>query len=97
MRARRRSMGNIRFIGELYKLKMLTSRIMHECLRKLTKVHSDEEALECLCRLLTTVGKDLETETHERIVANKDEAKKQVRSAFLATKSSTMGGETRGG
>jgi hypothetical protein len=42
MKARRRSLGNIRFIGELYKLKMLTARIMHECLRKLLKT-TDEE------------------------------------------------------
>ena len=49
MRARRRSLGNIRFIGELYKLKMLTARIMHECVKKLLKT-TDEESLECLCR-----------------------------------------------
>lgn len=65
-RARRRSLGNIRFIGELYKLKMLTARIMHECVRKLLKA-LDEESLECLCRLLTTVGKDLEIETNGKI------------------------------
>ena len=34
-RARRRSKGNIRFIGELYKLDMLTPRIMHEIINKL--------------------------------------------------------------
>jgi translation initiation factor 4G len=49
MRARRRSLGNIRFIGELYKFKMLTARIMHECVKKLLKT-TDEESLECLCR-----------------------------------------------
>jgi hypothetical protein len=38
MRARRRSLGNIRFIGELYKLKMLTGRIMHECVQVLSRV-----------------------------------------------------------
>ena len=41
-----------RFIGELYKLGMLTARIMHECVRKLLNSNpSDEESLECLCRL----------------------------------------------
>lgn len=29
--SRRRSLGNIRFIGELYKLQMLTPKIMVEC------------------------------------------------------------------
>uniref|UniRef100_UPI00358F0EB3 uncharacterized protein isoform X14 n=1 Tax=Myxine glutinosa TaxID=7769 RepID=UPI00358F0EB3 len=59
--ARRRSLGNIRFIGELFKLKMLTEPIMHDCLIKLLKTH-EEESLECLCRLLTTIGKDLDFE-----------------------------------
>ncbi|XP_069096177.1 eukaryotic translation initiation factor 4 gamma 3 isoform X12 [Pleurodeles waltl] len=60
-KARRRSIGNIKFIGELFKLKMLTEAIMHDCMVKLLKNH-DEESLECLCRLLTTIGKDLDFE-----------------------------------
>ncbi|XP_061574767.1 eukaryotic translation initiation factor 4 gamma 1-like isoform X3 [Cololabis saira] len=59
--ARRRSNGNIKFIGELFKLKMLTEVIMHDCIVKLLKNH-DEESLECLCRLLSTIGKDLDFE-----------------------------------
>lgn len=60
-KARRRSLGNIKFIGELFKLKMLTEPIMHDCVVKLLKNH-DEESLECLCRLLSTIGKDLDFE-----------------------------------
>ncbi|XP_077458729.1 eukaryotic translation initiation factor 4 gamma 3 isoform X3 [Stigmatopora argus] len=60
-KARRRSIGNIKFIGELFKLKMLTEAIMHDCVIKLLKNH-DGESLECLCRLLTTIGKDLDFE-----------------------------------
>lgn len=60
-KARRRSMGNIKFIGELFKLKMLTEVIMHDCIVKLLKNH-DDESLECLCRLLSTIGKDLDFE-----------------------------------
>ncbi|XP_072330345.1 eukaryotic translation initiation factor 4 gamma 1-like isoform X3 [Scyliorhinus torazame] len=60
-KARRRSLGNIKFIGELFKLKMLTEPIMHDCIVKLLKNH-DQESLECLCRLLTTIGKDLDFE-----------------------------------
>merc|ERR1719431_1759811 len=66
MKLRRRSLGNIRFIGELYKIKMLNGRIMHECIRKLLK-QTDEESLECLCRLVTTVGALLEEETNAMI------------------------------
>ncbi|XP_034170013.2 eukaryotic translation initiation factor 4 gamma 3 isoform X3 [Pangasianodon hypophthalmus] len=60
-KARRRSTGNIKFIGELFKLRMLTEAIMHDCVVKLLKNH-DDESLECLCRLLTTIGKDLDFE-----------------------------------
>ncbi|KAK7912534.1 hypothetical protein WMY93_012745 [Mugilogobius chulae] len=47
--------------ASLFKLKMLTEAIMHDCVVKLLKNH-DEESLECLCRLLTTIGKDLDFE-----------------------------------
>ncbi|XP_078614810.1 uncharacterized protein LOC144883967 isoform X5 [Branchiostoma floridae x Branchiostoma japonicum] len=59
--ASRRSLGNIRFIGELFKLKILAENIMHDCVVKLLK-SNDEESLECLCRLLTMIGKDLDVE-----------------------------------
>ncbi|KQJ83878.2 eukaryotic translation initiation factor 4G isoform X1 [Brachypodium distachyon] len=58
LRARRRMLGNIRLIGELYKKKMLTERIMHECIKKLLGEyqHPDEEDLEALCKLMSTIG-----------------------------------------
>lgn len=56
---RHRSLGNIKFIGELFKMKMLTASIMDDCIVKLLKNH-DEESLECLCRLLSTIGKNLD-------------------------------------
>ena len=65
-RARRRSLGNIRFIGELYNLRMLTDRIMHEIIRKLIN-QTDEESLECLCWLLNTTGKQLEAATEQKL------------------------------
>ena len=57
-RAKRRGLGLIQFIGELYKLQMLTERIMHECIKKLLAnvENPEEEEIESLCRLLTTVG-----------------------------------------
>ncbi|XP_054270193.1 eukaryotic translation initiation factor 4 gamma 1-like isoform X2 [Macrosteles quadrilineatus] len=56
---RKKSVGNIRFIGELFKLGMLTPAIMYRCIEHLLST-PDEESLECLCKLLTTIGKDLE-------------------------------------
>ena len=54
-----RSMGNIQFIGELYRLKMLTENIMHDCIFKLLKIR-DDDSIECLTKLLETIGKDLD-------------------------------------
>ncbi|XP_046395906.1 eukaryotic translation initiation factor 4 gamma 1-like isoform X2 [Ischnura elegans] len=58
-RMRRKSVGVTRFIGELYKLGMISHSIMVTCIKELL-VTRDEESLECLCKLLTTVGKVLE-------------------------------------
>ncbi|GKV12697.1 hypothetical protein SLEP1_g23815 [Rubroshorea leprosula] len=58
IKARRRMLGNIRLIGELYKKKMLTERIMHECITKLLgqSQNPDEEDVEALCKLMSTIG-----------------------------------------
>ncbi|XP_021930528.1 eukaryotic translation initiation factor 4 gamma 3-like isoform X4 [Zootermopsis nevadensis] len=63
-RIRMKSVGNIRFIGELFKLGMLTTNIMQRCIRHLL-TEGDEESLECLCKLLTTIGKDLENKNND--------------------------------
>uniref|UniRef100_M4BIW5 MIF4G domain-containing protein n=1 Tax=Hyaloperonospora arabidopsidis (strain Emoy2) TaxID=559515 RepID=M4BIW5_HYAAE len=79
-----RMLGNIRFIGELYRKGMLQERIMHECIMKLmdvrlnsdgvlTCVHPndppDEESIESLAKLLTTMGKDLDKHGQALIVS----------------------------
>ncbi|KAE8660861.1 Eukaryotic translation initiation factor 4G [Hibiscus syriacus] len=58
IKARRRMLGNIRLIGELYKKKMLTERIMHECIKELLGEYEnpDEEDVEALCKLMSTIG-----------------------------------------
>ncbi|KAL5560716.1 hypothetical protein UlMin_036927 [Ulmus minor] len=58
VKARRRMLGNIRLIGELYKKKMLTEKIMHECIKKLLGQQQtpDEEDIEALCKLMSTIG-----------------------------------------
>ncbi|KAL0902448.1 hypothetical protein ABMA27_000312 [Loxostege sticticalis] len=65
-RVRMRSVGNVRFIGELYKLKMLTSKIMVYCMNYLIE-KLEEEKLECLCKLLTTIGEQVESEVKEQL------------------------------
>lgn len=71
---RRRLVSTVRFIGELYKLDMLTTNIMNKCIEMLIREATNSgspsnsnqanEKLECLCKLLTTVGKKLECKTN---------------------------------
>ncbi|TDG39244.1 hypothetical protein AWZ03_014335, partial [Drosophila navojoa] len=56
---RRRSGGTVRFIGELFKISMLTGKIIYSCIDTLLNPAS-EDMLECLCKLLTTVGAKFE-------------------------------------
>lgn len=60
--AKRRGLGLVQFIGELYKLGMLTERIMLECVHKLVdhKGIPDEAEIESLSKLLRTIGANLD-------------------------------------
>lgn len=64
--AKRRGLGLIRFIGELYFLGMLSEKIMHTCMHLLlspSETNRDipsEEVIESICQLMTTVGSRLE-------------------------------------
>jgi translation initiation factor 4G len=61
--AKRRGLGLVQFIGELYKLSMLTERIMHECVKKLVDYTGipDEAEIESLTKLLKTIGANLDS------------------------------------
>ncbi|CAM9267510.1 unnamed protein product, partial [Ectocarpus fasciculatus] len=67
---KRRMLGNIRFIGELFKSNILKESTVFSCIDRLmlasdeeTGVQSwnfmDERSIEILCKLLTTVGEDV--------------------------------------
>ncbi|XP_066919987.1 uncharacterized protein [Clytia hemisphaerica] len=65
LKNRRRILGCVRFIGELFKLKMINEKIMHECILKFIRVSRPalvDQDLECLCKLISTVGKQLDHE-----------------------------------
>lgn len=82
-RIRVRSVGNVRFIGELFKISMLTVNIMNVCISCLIQ-HKDEESLECLCRLLTTIGRKLEE--HKDIQNYFDEMQKIVHDKVVSSR-----------
>ncbi|ODN94166.1 hypothetical protein L198_05017 [Cryptococcus wingfieldii CBS 7118] len=60
-KAKRRGLGLVQLIGEMYKLDILTYRVITECLTKLLANFEkpDEEDVESACKLLTTVGDKL--------------------------------------
>jgi translation initiation factor 4G len=62
-KAKRRGLVLIKFLGELFKLQMLTERIMHECVKALLSNvdHPKDDVIESVCVLLTTVGGFLDT------------------------------------
>jgi translation initiation factor 4G len=66
--AKRRGLGLVRFIGELFKLSMLTPRIMHMCVRRLVDFDGmpDEAEVESLTGLLKTIGENLDGEEKSR-------------------------------
>ncbi|OSX57999.1 hypothetical protein POSPLADRAFT_1049731 [Postia placenta MAD-698-R-SB12] len=62
-KAKRQGLCLIKFIGELFKLQMLTERIMHECIKKLlgNVENPEEKEIESLRMLLTIIGQSLDT------------------------------------
>ena len=64
----KKSLANIRFIGELYKCQILTDRKMHEIIRRLLlPIEPDENSVELLCCLLKSIGEKLELRTQQKI------------------------------
>ena len=62
-KAKRRRLSLIHLFGELFKLQILTERAMHECIQKFLRnvENPEEEEIESVCKLLTTVGSLLDT------------------------------------
>ena len=48
---------------------MLTAPIMYDCVEYLLRDKTDEEGLECLCRLLNTIGRELDEKASEKVGA----------------------------
>lgn len=65
-KARRQGLSLVKFIAELFKVQMLTELIIHNCVKELLGDIDDqnpgEETLESLCKLLTIVGKSLDSQ-----------------------------------
>ena len=62
IKLKRRVLGNMRFIGEIFKVGLIGEKIMHSIITELLSnvENPEEEEIECLCRLLMTVGSILD-------------------------------------
>eukprot|EP00871_Galdieria_phlegrea_P005738 jgi/Galph1/651/GphlegSOOS_G5380.1 len=73
IRLKRRMIGNIKFIGELFKKDMILERIIRdECIPRLASIslvpNPDEDDVESLCKLLTSVGAKLDSRPENRTI-----------------------------
>lgn len=64
--AKKKMLGNVKFIGELGRHDLLTEAILHKCIKTLLEKQRDEkyadmsEDLECLCKMMPTIGRKLD-------------------------------------
>lgn len=64
--AKKKMLGNVKFIGELGRLDLLSEAILHKCIKTLLEKQRDEkysdmsEDLECLCKMMPTIGSKLD-------------------------------------
>jgi MIF4G domain len=63
-RNKKKSIGLMKFIGELFVMNLIKSSIMISCCERLL-CPTDEEKLESFCKLMTTIGKKLQEENRE--------------------------------
>lgn len=56
VKQKRRGLGLIRFIGELYNLGLVSSRLIQRCVTKLLMEDPTEDVVESLCKLMMTVA-----------------------------------------
>ncbi|KAH8415795.1 hypothetical protein KR222_001143 [Zaprionus bogoriensis] len=74
--AKQRMLGNVKFIGELNKLDMLSKNVLHACIMELLDKKKKRTAgaqemcedMECLAQLLKTCGKNLDSEQGKELM-----------------------------
>uniref|UniRef100_A0A6G1S9W0 Eukaryotic translation initiation factor 4 gamma 2 n=1 Tax=Aceria tosichella TaxID=561515 RepID=A0A6G1S9W0_9ACAR len=72
--AKQKMLGNIKFICELGKKRLLQEEILHECIRGLLSrkkerpLQDQAQDLECLCQIMRTIGSLLDIETSKNLM-----------------------------
>eukprot|EP01124_Arcella_intermedia_P033411 TRINITY_DN800_c0_g1_i1.p1 TRINITY_DN800_c0_g1~~TRINITY_DN800_c0_g1_i1.p1 ORF type:complete len:1112 (-),score=355.72 TRINITY_DN800_c0_g1_i1:79-3414(-) len=75
------SLGLIKFIGELYKLKMLHEKIIIFCLTSLL-----EKSIEDYCTLMNSVGKMLEEKSPAEVSSSLEKAEAKIKTTDMGSK-----------
>ena len=71
---RHKMVGNLRFIGELGKLQIISKSVLYQCVEQLLEKSRRSsgdlaEDLECLCQIMRTSGRILDTEEAQPLMA----------------------------
>jgi len=73
--AKQKMLGNIKFIGELGKMGLVQEAIIHRCIQQLlakkksVPLSDMSEDIECLCQIMTTVGRRIDTDKAQNIMS----------------------------
>ncbi|GAM20152.1 hypothetical protein SAMD00019534_033270 [Acytostelium subglobosum LB1] len=80
---KRRNLGNIKFIGELYKHSVLAEGVVQACIRMLLKQAEEtfnEEIIESMIKLITTIGKKMDHDDE-----SEEQSKREKKKAFMVS------------
>jgi len=84
--AKKKMLGNVKFIGELGRLDLLSEAILHKCIKTLLEKEKNEkyadmsDDLECLCKMMPTIGKKLDQGEAVKLMDQYFERMKKLRS-----------------
>lgn len=83
---KKKYLGHMRFIGELYKVDIIKNDIMLRCLKTLLE-DFEEEKVECFAKLMTTIGYSLEQHSIALMKAGKPGAAEDLRELWKSANS----------
>jgi translation initiation factor 4G len=65
---RRKALGNITLIGELFRVGTISEKVIHRCIHRLLIDPAEEKSIELLCSLMSVIGKELDTNTNSELM-----------------------------
>lgn len=67
MKIKKQVLGNIRFIGELFKIGMLRVKVMRDCIESLLKLNQEKDANNKVTGNIVSTDEDMDEEDHEAV------------------------------